>query len=122
MLEKDCGDGTVKISMLDKIIIAISILGCLSACGKSEIDKCVDSIMLQKYDSHRTTACLKICKNFREWDEMSEDEQKTMVQGCVEPCLNESRNRDRDDVKQYIRVNYEADIRLQCLRASSGNK
>jgi len=102
------------------VTITIFFSVCLSGCGKSEIDKCVDSIMLQKFDSHRVNACMKICKNFREWDEMSEDEKKSMAQGCVEPCINESRN--RDDVKQYIRVNYEADIRLQCLRASSGNK
>jgi hypothetical protein len=120
MLEKIRCTGAVKISMLDKIVIAISLLGCLSGCGKSEIDKCVDSIMLQKSDSHRFIACLEICRDFRDTDEMSEYEKKTMFQGCVEPCLNDSRN--RVDVKQYIRVNFEADIRLQCLRASSGNK
>ena len=102
------------------VTITIFFLVCLSGCGKSEIDKCVDSIMLQKFVSHSFNACWKICLNSRTFEEMSEDEKKSIAQGCVVPCINESRN--RDDVKQYIRVNYEADIRLQCLRASSGNK
>ncbi len=120
MLEKYCGDGAVKISMLDKIIIAISFLGCLSGCGKSEIDKCVDSIMLQKFTSHSYDACWEICLNSRTFEEMSEEEKSLIVNGCVAPCSNKAEK--RDDVRKYIQVKYEADIRLQCLRASSGNK
>jgi hypothetical protein len=107
-----------------KKFIAVSIIiffsVCLSGCGKSEIDKCVDSIMLQKFASHSSDACRNICLNFRTLEEISEEEKNLMVNGCLLPCLDKAEK--RDDVRKYIQVKYEADIRLQCLRASSGNK
>ena len=89
-------------------------------CGKSEIDKCVDSIMLQKFASHSFDACWEICLNSRTLEKMSEEEKNLMVNGCLLPCSDKAEK--RDDVRKYIQVKYEADIRLECLRASSGSK
>jgi hypothetical protein len=102
------------------VTITIFFLICLSACGKSEIDKCVDSIMLQKFASHSFDACWDICLNSRTFEQMSEEDKSLMVNGCFVPCSDKAEK--RDDVRKYIQVKYEADIRLQCLRASSGNK
>jgi hypothetical protein len=120
MLEKDCGDGAVKISMLDKIIIAISLVGCLSGCGKSEIDKCVDAKLVQELNrpGTSTVACFRICNGERSFESLPETDKEAIVNECVNPCVSNANV--REDVRQKIRTRYEADIRLECLRAASG--
>lgn len=106
-----------------QIIMSISAIVFLMGCGKSEIDKCVDA-KIQNYLSEPgkiAGPCLSICNAppTEKIAEMTESE-KDLVGICLSNCtLNAEK---RDDVKQFIKTKYEADIRLECLRASSGSR
>ncbi len=105
------------------VTISISTIVFLTGCGKSEIDKCVDA-KIQNYLSAPgkiAGPCLGICNAppAEESAKMTESE-KDLIGMCLSNCtLNAEK---RDDVRQLIKTKYEADIRLECLRASSGSR